>query len=1103
MASEPACLTLGQIDALARGATIDHAAAVHLRQCAPCRERLATASDDARLIREVAAAARSVPAPRQPKELVPGYDLLDEIHRGGQGVVYRAYHRETKRTVAIKLPLGGELRAPAQQRRFEREIELVAQLRHPNIVTLFDAGKTSTGVPGYAMEYVEGVPLDDFVRQRLLGGRSQPRDRDEIRAIVRLIGVIAGAVAYAHQRGVIHRDLKPANILIDDAGAPHILDFGLGRAQGAGQTAAHTLTLDGEFAGTLDYAAPEQFSGVADAVDLRCDIYSIGVMLYELLTGSSPRSREGNLLERIQRITSSVPAAAAQRNPALDAGVGAIVMRCLRNMPEERYASAAALQADLKNYLHDRPLEARADSSWYRITSVVRRNRWALTGAGAAFLALAVVAAAMTLLYRRAETERQSTAAALAGARLEQARLMTATGRIPSAEDGLWAALLQSDAPLGVEDTDPVFWALIELYAKHPCRRTWQHSGDTWIRSLAFDSPTSLECVFRGGEFRRYRPDQDDSEFVWDAQLAPGAFFARSEQSPDTYFATDAVNAWILQPALGRRSSPIPISVSGYRWSIGSPQGLLCSAVDDTIAVAGLVDTGVADLPKTICVHAAPILKVAVFGDSGVVSFDTAGWLVCADWADDPPLVRWKRDDVDPGGGLLVDEDADLVIYQQEPDGRVAFVRLSTGVLLSVSDRERVSAIPRAIVETDRQHALLIHANETAIYRYRIADGSLVRTLLGHRQRAYFLAISPDERLVASGTNLRELKLWDTDAHDAGYRHQVLKGTVQSLAFDPAGARLLVGYDGTGFEREGGAVVVDTRENAPLRRLRSEGTSAVCATWSSDGRRVLTAGRDGILRVWDPATGTIERQTAVPGRPVIQGLSAIAGTFCAAVGCFDGTAYRYDLNTGELAALPGHADRVASIAASPDGRWIACCGEEQRITVCDAATRKRVFESEPAADILRCVAFSADGRMLAAAGNESVVHLYRTADWQLESEIMVREQPIFSIAFRPDSRILATGDTGGAIMLWDLSTGRNLLKLARHDGPVFSLAYSPDGRVLASGSQDRRLILHDLGYYHTHIAGNLAAALRRDPAMARTPRSKQLGEWARSVLTRD
>lgn len=325
---------------------------------------------------------------------IAGYADLVELHRGGQGIVYRARQESTRRSVAIKVLRDGAQADSAARKRFQREVEIIAQLEHPHIVSVFDSGLTATGQPFFVMEYVRGQELDRFVRERDLG----------VDELLRLFCVVLEAAHHAHQRGVVHRDLKPSNILIDETGMPRLVDFGLARPlDGRGDSFA---SLTGQVLGTMAYMSPEQVR--ADpAIDARTDVYALGVILYEMLTGSSPYPASSQILDILRHIAETAPRApkrawstngvrrrsqtgrrvAATRCP-IDGELETIVLKAMAKEPQRRYASAHDFAADLGRHLAGLPIAARRDSSWYVLRKRVGRNRRTLAVTAVAIVVL-------------------------------------------------------------------------------------------------------------------------------------------------------------------------------------------------------------------------------------------------------------------------------------------------------------------------------------------------------------------------------------------------------------------------------------------------------------------------------------------------------------------------------------------------------------------------------------------------------------------------------------------------------------------------------------------------------------------------------------------
>ena len=358
---------------------------------------------------------------------IPGYEGFNELSRGGQGVVYSAVQRSTKRKVAIKVLLGGAWAAQERRRRFEREIDLIATLRHPNIVNLYDSGVTADGYPFFVMDYIEGMGLDeaigvaadvylgpdaDCLDARAPASRAARAPLMALRPTLDLIAKIADAIHYAHQRGVIHRDLKPSNIRLDADVRPHLLDFGLAKAADDPSTGMHQVGVSetGAFMGSLPWASPEQVAGLPDEVDLRTDIYSLGVILYQMLVGQFPYRVSGPFSDVLENIRRAVPPKPSTFHAQINDEVDTIVLKCLAKEPERRYQTAGELARDLKHYLAGEPIEAKRDSAIYNLRKAMRRYRFAMrVGAGAVVFML-LASFWLSLLWLRAVQAEQSAA---------------------------------------------------------------------------------------------------------------------------------------------------------------------------------------------------------------------------------------------------------------------------------------------------------------------------------------------------------------------------------------------------------------------------------------------------------------------------------------------------------------------------------------------------------------------------------------------------------------------------------------------------------------------------------------------------------------------
>jgi len=396
-----------------------------------------------------------------PADSIPGYQIIRELHRGGQGVVYQAVQQSTRKKVAIKVMREGPFAGPADRARFEREVQILAGLKHPNIITIYDSGSSAGGFY-YVMDYIAGQSLDTYV-----AGRARTVDD-----VLQLFAKVCEAVNAAHVRGVTHRDLKPGNILVGPDDEPYILDFGLAKmaiagtgiisgregrerildpASGAEGRRPELMSVTGQFIGSLPWASPEQAEGNPAKIDLRTDVYALGVILYHLLTDRFPYEVMGQVRDVLNNILSAEPArpltfktrvmsatsATGDRSrrsrrirlksQRINDEIETIVLKCLSKERDRRYQTAGELAADVRRYLAGQTIVAKRDSTWYVLRKLAARNKAATVVAAAVAVILLSYASTGIYLYQQTQVARRDRAQVQALAQ-DQAQIMRPLG---------------------------------------------------------------------------------------------------------------------------------------------------------------------------------------------------------------------------------------------------------------------------------------------------------------------------------------------------------------------------------------------------------------------------------------------------------------------------------------------------------------------------------------------------------------------------------------------------------------------------------------------------------------------------------------------------
>jgi WD40 repeat protein len=991
-------------DAAAAGRTPDLAALT--RDCPELRARLESElrrlTEFDRLIDVTRPHPGPPPADGEPLPAVAGYVVQALLGEGGMGVVYRARQLYPERPVALKMIRAGARASREDLLRFQTEAEAIASLHHPGIVQLFELG-VHEGRPYFSLELVEGGSL----ARRLDGQPLPPRRAAE------LVRDVARAVQHAHQRGVIHRDLKPGNILLDGEGRPKITDFGLARRLQE-ETLRDRLTPASALVGTPCYMAPEQISNKPGEVGTHSDVYALGAVLYECLTGKPP-FLDDSVFEVLNRVKTQPPARPSLTCPQVPRDLEVIALKCLEKEPAKRYAGAADLADDLQRFLDGEPIAAVPTPRAAQVWRWCRRNP-VVAGLGAAVLLLVVAfavgasLAAVSFDQKAKENERlaEQRREALEQARLEQRRAeeaLEAKDRAAYVDllaraDQEWSEnhlararelLLRCPAHLRRWE-----WRYLERQCRPQGRLMRGHS--LMVEALTFLPDGRLLSGGADGAVRLWSAEGQPLH-AFEARLGPVRSVARDpaarlaaaacyglkpEQGPEIL---GGVVLWELET--GRRLPPPPGPGGPLTCVAFGPGGLLAAGGHDGLLRLWRARPGGWDGPHVQEMR-SPLEMRAPSPINGL-AFAPAE-RVLATVSDDGVLRFW---DVEWGKErVLVQTDAHV-----GGAGQVAFAPLGTRLATTGAD----GAV--RVWDWTRQAGL--------------RPGKARSSSPGATFDYFGAAFSPDGRRLAVGDSRGEVVVWALDGGGTG--DLVLRGhvgPVLAVAFRVDGEVLASG----GLDHTARLWAADV--NPQARVLSGHDSNVVSVAVSPDGQTVASAG---------PVTG---------------------GDF----GDVRGEVRVWDRHTGDLLVLPQGLDAVATaLAFSPDGETLAVGREDRRVTLYDARTWLVRRDLEGPGAGVSGVAFSRDGRLLAASAFGLKPGSSEVWVWELATGKGRRLPDVvgsaFAVAFSPDGRRLAAAlggpDLNGA-RVWDVTTGAALLTVRGHAGQVDQVQFSPDGTLLAT-----------------------------------------------------
>ena len=963
------------------------------------------------------------------------YKLLQEIGEGGCGVVYMAEQEEpVHRRVALKvIKLGMDTKQVIA--RFEAERQALALMDHPNIAKVLDAGGTESGRPYFVMELVRGVKITDYCdREKLAtGGRLD------------LFIQVCHAIQHAHQKGIIHRDIKPSNILVtvnDGLAVPKVIDFGVAKATGQRLTDRTLFTAFEQFIGTPAYMSPEQTEMTSLDIDTRSDIYALGVLLYELLTGKTPfdaRTLAAAGLEEMRRIIRekepvrpstrlsamlaeelTTTAQRRQANPPrlihlVRGDLDWIVMKCLEKDRALRYDTANGLAMDVQRFQNSEPVVARPPSAAYRVRKFVRRNRGMVTAAatvGAVLVLGIFVSAWQAVRATKAEVEQRRLREVAQKAQADEAReRRRAEGQAYAADMNLAQQAWEQNRVRRVRE-------LLEETAAYPGRGfEWYY----WHRQTHLALKT-LRGHLAGVVAAAFSPDGK--------RIVSGSFDGTAK---------------VWEAASGKEL----LALKGHSAAVWS----VAFSLDSQRIVTGSFD-------QTARVWDAASGKelLTIKGDRGVfwsVAFSPDGRRIATGGG--PRAARiW---DAASGKELLTLEGhSDWVnSVAFSPDGRQILTgsRDETAKVWDAdSGRERLTlqghsgSVESAVFSPDGQRIATGSRDKTAKV-WEAASGKELLTLKGHSDAIWSVAFSHEGRRIVTGSLDWTAKVWEAASGNELLTLKCDSGAVRSAAFSPDSQRVVTsGEDGT-------VKLWEAANGKEPLTLEGHSDAVWSAAFSADGQRIVTGSWDHTAKVWETASGG-ERLTLKGHSDHIESAVFSPDGRRIVTGSRDRTAKVWDAASGrELLTLRGHSDAIESAVFSPDGQRIATGSRDKTAKVWDAASGKELLTLRGHSAAIWSAAFSPEGRRIVTGSFDQTAKVWEAAGGKELLTLKGHSNWVASVVFSPDGQRIVTGSSDGTAKVWEAASGKELLTLKGHTGQVGSVAFSPDGRRIVTGSWDR------------------------------------------------
>lgn len=939
-------------------------------------------------------------------EHIGPYQLHERLGEGGMGIVYRAVQETpVSREVALKVIKPG-MDTEQVLARFERERQTLSLMEHPHIARVLDGGTTDSGHPYFVMELVRGLPLTTYCRDFRLNLV------DRLQLFIR----VCQAVQHAHQRGVIHRDLKPSNVLVaavDDQPLPKVIDFGIAKALEPAPGEQTVVTAAATVMGTLLYASPEQIRGQTEAVDTRSDVYSLGALLYELLAGEPPFTKqhwqELGYDAFCNRVCNTVPEHPSARRRQFHKSTGSenssvaggsvlfealprarraeldwIVMKALEKDPDRRYSSAHAMAADIHRYLRKEPVEACPPSTVYRFRKFASRHRTALSAAVIVLLSLIGAVAVSTRMALRARHAEADARDLLAVAQSERERVQR--------------LLYAADVRIAAQALD-----------ENDVRQA--------VQLLNRNRPAPGEVDLRGTEWHY--------------------LMARARQNAATVRLTDAALYTATVSPDGRLLAAA--GADSVAWFVDAA----------TMTVVGAVPTGQGEINGLS--FSPDGSRLASMGDDGTVAIWETSQRGLGSL-----LKRFPYGDDKAYAAVFSSDTTRLFVCGAQPEIRV--FDTASGTLLETLTGHRRAVESIALSPNGRY--LASGASDCFARFWDAHTGKSLQKSADCGTRVSTVTFTPDGRYVVFGDVNGGLYFSSGEAFEPVRRFH-LSAAVQSLAVSPDGLSLAVGTrDGVirVFDRESPEAVFAC-DAGPVRIWQAHESRVYSLVWISD-HELVSASQDGQLKRWPTTRG---HSTARSGRDLLLKADSLTtspdGRYVFLTSPDKLTISQLDTQSGQLTPLKGIPSDAPwhAVTVSPSGAELVAGSQDGRLVIANLreSAAPRVHRLQPPQNVHR-LRFSSNGRRLLVQSfrDERVAVL----DWPTLEPLLERQAPsAYSAAISSDGESVALNESRD-VHVYDVASGRLLAESIGHHGEsIVDLAFTPDGQTLATCGDDRQI----------------------------------------------